>query len=476
MSIAAPAAKGSSRHWVVAAGALICMIAASVPLSGVSFYHPYIFLKMGPGTDQNVAQGTILLYFTLMMFAIVGSMIFIGGPMLPKLGTKWLMIIGSIVVAGALVIFWLATTPVMLYVAGIVLGLGYGMSYQLCPIVWVNNWFVAKKGLVLGLVTGGTGIGGIIWSFLVPAIGGNPANKATFNVDAYRGAYLIMAIVVLALTIPAALFLIVERPSQVGLMALGAIDPGSAASAVSAENLANLTKPVSGFTFAQALRSPALWLVYAGAVILGIAHAAAQIMAPYLTRQWTAPVADGGMGQAVAMYSTAMMVWTLGLLILKPTLGVLNDKFGVLVAMVITLGMQAGFFLFLPSYAKAGNSVGLWLPLVAMLFMSAGMSNGTVQPPLLTATAVGQKAFGKIWSVTGSAYTLGMAVGAPIWGLFYNPTTKSYNTGFMVAPFMLAAVIVLGVTGMTMGKKQYTALYEKELADWEAQQKTAATA
>lgn len=403
-------------------------------------------------------MGSILLYFTLMMLAIVASMMFLGGPLLPKLGTKWLMIIGSSVVGAALVLFWLAESPTMLYVAGVVLGLGYGISYQLVPIVWVNNWFVAKKGLVVGLVTGGTGIGGILWSFLVPAIGGNPADKATFNPDSYRFAYLVMAIIVVGLTIPATLLLAVERPSAVGLRPLGAPEPTDLVRDANA-----LVKPVPGFTFAQAMRSPWLWCVFAAAVILGLVHSAAQIMAPYLTQQWTA-APPAGMGQPVAFYSTAMMVWTLGLLLLKPTLGVLNDRFGVLVAMSITLGMQAAFFVFLPFYARAGSAFGLWLPIVAMLFMSAGMSNGTVQPPLLTAAAVGQRAFGKIWSVAGSAYTLGSALGAPVWGLFYDPATKSYPVGFALAPFALALVVVLGVVGMNRGRAQHLKLFETELA------------
>lgn len=269
-----------------------------------------------------------------------------------------------------------------------------------------------------------------------------------------------MAVVVLGLTIPATLFPAVERPSQVGLTPLGAPTPGSIVAAT------DLAKPVAGFTFAQAMRSPWLWLVFTASVLLGIVHGSAQIMAPYLTAQWTNPLPDG-MAKPVAMYSTAMMFWTLGLLVLKPVLGVLNDKFRVLVAMTITLGMQAAFFLFLPRYASLGNSVGVWLPLVAMLFMSAGMSNGTVQPPLLTATAVGQKAFGKIWSVTGPAYILGMALGAPIWGLFYNAEEKSYDAGFMLAPFALAAVVAIGVLGMTRGRAQHLKLYERELADYD---------
>ena len=433
----------SLRHWSVAGGAMLCMIAASVPLSGVSFFHPYWFQVL-----RGTPQATVLLYFTLMMFSIVGSMILIGGALLPKVGPKPLMITGSVIVAVALTIFANAQSPAMLYVAGVVLGLGYGISYQLVPIVWVNNWFVARKGLVVGLVTGGTGIGGMIWSFMVPTLGGQPGPDNT----SFRVGYYVMAVVVVGLTIPATLFLAVDKPSDVGLRPFGAptVEEAVAAAAPPA------TLP--GFTFHQAMRSPWLWLIFGVSMLLGIVHAAAQIMAPYLTNRVTAPVDAGGLGQTLGYYSVLMMLWTLGLIILKPTLGVLNDKLGVLWAMLITLGMQAAFFVFLPSFGAFGTVV----PLIAMFFMSAGMSNGTVQPPLITAQAMGPREFGKIWSVTGTAYTLGMAVGAPIWGLFYDAATRSYSRGFYLAPVALAVIVAGAVIGMNGGRRQQLALAQRE--------------
>ncbi len=456
MSAAIASDKQSSRRaWTVAIGALLCMIAASVPLSGLSFYHPYIFAVMGA---QGIAQSTVLLYYTLMMLSIVVSMLFIGGALLPKLGTRTLMIGGSLVVAAGLTVFANANSPLMLYVAGIILGLGYGFSYQLVPMVWVNNWFVARKGLVVGLVTGGTGIGGVLWSNLIPSLAGKPAPDNY----AYQFPYYIMALVVVGLTIPAALFLATpEKPSSIGLLPLGATPPDPNAIPSPRE----ASRPVPGFTRAQAMRSPWLWLIFACSVLLGITHAAAQIMAPYLTMRVTAEP-PAGLGQQLAFFSLAMSVWTIGLIVLKPVLGVLNDKLGIMWAMIIALTLQAAFFLFLPVYANFGTVI----PVVMMLAMSAGMSTGTVQPPLITANAMGRREFGKIWAVTGSAYTLGMAVGAPVWGLFYDAATKSYDTGFRLAPIVLAVVVAGSVIGMNAGKRQHLALHKRELAAWEAEE------
>ncbi len=67
-----------------------------------------------------------------------------------------------------------------------------------------------------------------------------------------------------------------------------------------------------------------------------------------------------------------------------------------------------------------------------------------------------------------------MALGAPIWGLFYNAEEKSYDAGFMLAPFALAAVVAIGVLGMTRGRAQHLKLYEKELADYDRERGVAA--
>lgn len=66
--------------------------------------------------------------------------------------------------------------------------------------------------------------------------------------------------------------------------------------------------------------------------------------------------------------------------------------------------------------------------------------------------------------MAGSAYTLGSALGAPVWGLFYDPATKSYPVGFALAPFALALVVVLGVVGMNRGRAQHLKLFETEMA------------
>lgn len=440
------------KAWTVVIGATMCMIAASVPLSGLAFFHPYLFSVMGV---HGVSQAEILVYITLEMFSIVASMLLIGGPLLPRVGSTKLMIVGSIVVATALVIFAQAQTPVVLYAGGILLGLGYGASYQLIPIVWVNNWFKAKKGLVIGIVTGGTGIGGMVWSIAVPGISGLPAPD---NFD-YRLAYYFLAGVVLVLTIPAALFLArPETPEEIGLLPYGAHhDPNAAA------NEHRPRRPEPGLTFHRALRTPWMWLVFLAGALIGVLHGTAQVMPQFLTDRVTSdpPV---GLGQPLSYYSTIMLVWTLGLIVGKPLVGWLNDKFGVTAAMAVSLGSMSLFLFVMPYF----GSFGTVLPFLLILMWSLGMSTSTVQPPLLTAEACGRKNYARIWTITGTSYTFGMAIGSPIWGLLHDPATGSYPIAFAGAPVLVAVIVLIGWVAMRGGKREYMRTYETELAQWEA--------
>ena len=68
---------------------------------------------------------------------------------------------------------------------------------------------------------------------------------------------------------------------------------------------------------------------------------------------------------------------------------------------------------YLPSMVY-GSSVALMY--VAMIFLSAGISNALVTPPLVIAQAMGLREFGKIFALAVAFIYAGNAIGAPIWG------------------------------------------------------------
>ncbi|KAI3342175.1 major facilitator superfamily domain-containing protein [Ustulina deusta] len=81
--------------------------------------------------------------------------------------TRWFPILGLIVMSIALALSSFATTTTHLILSqGIFYGLGGGLTY--CPcIMYVDEWFVKKKGLAYGIMWSGTGLAGVILPLLL---------------------------------------------------------------------------------------------------------------------------------------------------------------------------------------------------------------------------------------------------------------------------------------------------------------------
>ncbi|KAI0434320.1 major facilitator superfamily domain-containing protein [Xylaria sp. FL1042] len=76
--------------------------------------------------------------------------------------TRYFPLLGLLIMALALALSSLATTTTHLIISqGIFYGLGGGFTY--CPcIVYLDEWFVKKKGLAYGIMWSGTGLAGVI--------------------------------------------------------------------------------------------------------------------------------------------------------------------------------------------------------------------------------------------------------------------------------------------------------------------------
>ncbi len=98
-------------------------------------------------------------------------------------------------------------------------GLGAGPSYSI-PVATVQRWFVKKRGMALGMVVTGTGVGALVFVMLT---------NRFIDAWGWRNAYVVMGAIVLAITLGATPFLI-HSPSKMGLQPYGA-DEGAASTA-----------------------------------------------------------------------------------------------------------------------------------------------------------------------------------------------------------------------------------------------------
>lgn len=191
-------------------------------------------------------------------------------------------------------------------------------------------------------------------------------------------------------------------------------------------------------TFAQALRSPWFYLFYLMIALLGIIIAIVQSLSVHLTligmTAWIGPL---------------MMIVTLGLVFWKVVLGTLVDAIGLTRAMILTLGLCALCFWFMPGTTTP------WLLVIFMIGIAAGTANGTVIPPLAGAVAFGPKDFASIWGLGATAFSVGTAAGTPLWG-FVQDATGDFDLAFRLLPLLLAVTVAGLLLAMNRGQAFYT--------------------
>ena len=136
---------------------------------------------------------------------------------------------------------------------GVLTGLGTGATAIVLGASVANRWFVARRGLVLGLFGAALSVGQLVFvpllMWLVHAVG-------------WRGAVAALAVCVAAL-LPLVFFLMRDDPADLGL------DPYGADGAASAGTRAELGSAHEGGVLGRAVRTPEFWLLSGSFFICG---------------------------------------------------------------------------------------------------------------------------------------------------------------------------------------------------------------
>lgn len=144
------------------------------------------------------------------------------------------------------------------YVAtwGVLAGFGSGAVAMVLGATVVNRWFVARRGLMLGLLTASTATGSLI--FL-------PGMALIADHGGWKPVVITVSIVTLVLA-PLVWLLIPERPSDVGLKPYGAPDDYEAPAPLNGANALAYAFQALG----RAARTRTFWLLFLGFFICGL--------------------------------------------------------------------------------------------------------------------------------------------------------------------------------------------------------------
>jgi len=138
---------------------------------------------------------------------------------------------------------------------GVLSGLGSGAVAMVLGATVVNRWFVARRGLMMGLLTASTATGSLI--FL-------PGMAMMAEAGGWRPVVLTIA-VVMAVLAPLVWFLLPERPESIGQKPFGAPDDYAAPQAAAGGALS-----VAFGALFRAAKTRTFWLLFGGFFVCGL--------------------------------------------------------------------------------------------------------------------------------------------------------------------------------------------------------------
>jgi sugar phosphate permease len=393
--------------WVmVCLGAVIALIAA-----GSRTAPGALLIPIREDTGWTTAQIALAGAAGLLLLGLGGP---VSGVLLDRFGVRRVAVGALLLTAFGLGASALATELWQLVVLfGLVAGFGAGLvSSSLGPVI-ANRWFVRGRGVVVGVFGASTSAGQLVFF---------PVMTVTAVALGWRNAVLVMAVLLASVTLPA-LFLLRERPSDVGQRARGAPDDGV--------DDPSLSRADPGI-MRRAFRTETFWLLAGTFFVCGATSNG------LVGQHFIAHAVDHGFTQTDASGTLAIM----GAFNFVGTLasGWLTDRVDPRRLLLAYYGFRGLSLLYLPAIHNSMDISGF-----AILF---GLDYIATVPPTvaLVADTFGRRNVGIVYGWVYFSHMLGAAMAAEIAGLvrdaFGDYTIAIIAGGWLAVAAGVAALVI----------------------------------
>ena len=403
--------------WIVGAGFLCNLISI-----GTSSYAFSLFVKP---LEKEFAwtRAGIMGGYAIMCLAMAISSPLVGKAA-DRYGPKKVICLGGIITSVGFASLSLLTDLQGFYLLYALIGLGVSAMGQVPLTTVVSTWFERKRGLAIGIMASGIGIGGMV---MAPLIGG-----LIIPYFGWRVAFLLMALIVFCTIIPVTLLVIRARPEdkRVGQEERESLESRKAPGDPLVDTW--------GIPLKKALLTSAFWMITVSFILSQVAAMGiVQSQVPYLTDKGfpvtTAAAVLGGMG-LLSAFSKVFFGWLCDRINPKfaYAIGICLQVLGIFILMVIT---EASSSTILWIYVLVfGIGVGSWLPVMSML----------------VSTNFGLISYGTIFGMAAFAQNLGVAGGPLLAGYIYDHT-HAYTAAFFI--FVSLHIMAL-ITGLAIKKPE----------------------
>ena len=384
-------------EWIVMAALLII---GTVGL-GIRFSFGVFFKSLQD--DFGWSRASISGIFSVYLVFCIAIAI-LGGWALDRYGAKIVFAVMGFFAGLSLLLTSQATAPWHLFLTySLLLALGTAPIY-IASMSTVSRWFIKRRGLALGIVSSGGGIGMIIMA---------PISAYLISGYGWHTSYLFLSLIAFFTLIPCALLL--KRPSS-GVASLPDVEEQ------------HYNEP-GGFSLLQAAKTRSFWLLLAILFLFSsCSYVVLTHIVPHAIDLGITPI------EAASMISFIGIGSVLGRLVM----GRLSDSIGGKQAFLICTLLMAGAMLWL-----IGSS-NLWmLYLFTIIF---GFSFGATAPlnAVLIGDSFGLRHVGLIMGVIDIGWGIGAASGPALAGYIFD-ISGSYTPAFLggIVAALVAAVLIL---------------------------------
>jgi MFS family permease len=330
----------------------------------------------------------------------LGSLLW--GMLSDRIGTRKVVLAGGCLVGLGMVLSSQITAVWQLYLTFSLLT-GLGVSAFYAPLSsTATRWFTKNRGLALGIVSAGMGVGILVMS---------PLTRWLISLLDWRWAMLILGDLAWLIIIPVAL-LVRDSPEEMGVVALGG----------SAMTSRDVTAQSPGAVFGTST----FWVIALTHFACCAAHSGPIFhMVAYAT--------DQGLDKMVA--ASLLGVSGLSSIVGRIGGGLIADRVGVKQTLLAGLALQALMVLLYRFASDVGTFYALGLVF--------GVSYGTVMPlyALIVRDRFGERVMGRAYGGVFFVSSLGMAVGAYAGGWVYDHLGN--YAWLYLGSFLIGAMAVL---------------------------------
>jgi sugar phosphate permease len=399
--------------WFVLTAAFITVVLGYAIRNSFSVFYPTIVQEFDWG------RGSTALMFSISVI-IYGLVSPLAGTLVDRFKPRVILPIGSLIAGVGVALCSLASSQWHFFLFyGFIAAIGLSLAGWTPLTAIVSNWFVRRRGLVIGIMAAGFGgslISASISQFLISNLN-------------WHMAYVIVGLIPVAIIAPLCIILIRRSPQEKGLLPDGM--PQESAKSQDPDKPGNGDSKwvATSWTLTRAVKTYQFWLLFLIAFcLLGLAEQIAVAHEVYFFR-------DAGYEPmpAANIYSVFGIAFIIGTLC-----SFFSDRLGREKVFIPACIVGAGA---VPLLFLIRDTSSLWMPLLFAICFGLGLGAGGPVFYSAAADLFHGKHFGSILGTITIGFSLGGALGPPLAGYLHD-ITKNYFLTFLI---VMGALIMSAV-------------------------------